>query len=90
MAECKGAKVAKLLVDIGGTAQAQATVTDRFEVAEAIAETWDRSIRFAVLARPDQRDKEHFTEVVARNRGLVCQGFTSEEEALAWLNSGQV
>lgn len=88
MAECRAAKVAKLLVDISGTTQAQLTATGRFEVATALAETWDRSIRFAVLSRPDQADKEHFAEVVARNRGLVCRGFTSEEEALTWLNSG--
>jgi hypothetical protein len=86
MVECKAARVTKLLADMSGTTQAQATVTERFEVAEAIAETWDRSIRFAVLARPDQVDKEHFGETVFRNRGVVCRGFTSEEEALTWLD----
>jgi hypothetical protein len=88
MAECQAAQVTKLLVDISETSQVPLTAADRFELSTALAETWDRSIRIAVVARPDQMDKDRFGELVARNRGLVVKGWTSEEEALAWLRGG--
>jgi hypothetical protein len=87
MAECQTAGVAKLVVDISLTTQERLDEVGRFEVATAVAEGWDRSIKFAVVARPDQADKNRFAEVVARNRGLVFKAALSEEEALTWLRS---
>ncbi len=44
-------------------------------------------VRVAIVARPEMIDSEKFGVTVGLNRGLKSDVFTSEEEALAWLQS---
>jgi hypothetical protein len=43
-------------------------------------------VRMAMVARPEIIDPHKFGVTVAGNRGLVSNIFTSEDEAIAWLN----
>jgi hypothetical protein len=40
-----------------------------------------------LVVRPELIDSERFGVIVARNRGLVCDVFTAEADAVAWLDS---
>ncbi|MDX1440414.1 MAG: hypothetical protein R3284_10985, partial [Rubricoccaceae bacterium] len=52
------------------------------------AEAAHGAVRVALLARPEMLDPERFGVTVAANLGFTADAFTSEEEALAWLESG--
>ena len=45
------------------------------------------SVRLAVVARAEMIDAGKFGVIVARNRSLVAEIFTSEAEAAAWLDA---
>ena len=62
---------------------------ERFQVAEAWAKEASSAIIVAVVARGDQIDSGHFGLTVARNRGLHGEVFSSETEALVWLQMQQ-
>src|SRR5262245_48007187 len=74
-----------LIVTSGWTELPSPSVSERYEFAKEWAEAAESSIRIAVVARPELIDHEKFGVTVARNRGLIADVFTSEEEALAWL-----
>jgi len=57
----------------------------RFLAAVAWAEEAGGRLRLAMVAREEMIDRERFGVMVAKNRGLVSNIFTSEEEARAWL-----
>jgi hypothetical protein len=44
-----------------------------------------RGLRLSVVARAELIDPEHFGVMVARNRGLLANVFSSEPEAIEWL-----
>jgi hypothetical protein len=87
MAECRDAKVPKLLVNVAKVQHAPLSVSDRFVIASEIARIWDRSIRIVLVVRPDHRDQNHFVQLVAANRGLLIGIAGTEEEGLAWLHA---
>jgi hypothetical protein len=58
---------------------------ERFFLAVQWATAGRGVVRLAVVVRPELIDSEKFGVMVARNRGLVCDVFTSEAEAVAWL-----
>ena len=62
---------------------------ERFQIAEAWAKEASSAIIVAVVARGDQIDSGHFGLTVARNRGLHGEVFSSETEALVWLQMQQ-
>jgi hypothetical protein len=78
--------IGRLLVVTSGWAELPSpSVSERYEFAKEWAEAAESSIRVAVVARPQLIDHEKFGVTVARNRGLIADVFTSEEQALAWL-----
>ena len=44
-------------------------------------------VRVAIVARAEFIDPQKFGVTVALNRGLACDVFTSEAEAIAWLDA---
>lgn len=59
----------------------------RFLAAIAWAEEAGGRLRLAMVAREEMIDPHKFGAMVANNRGLVSNIFTSEEEARVWLDS---
>jgi hypothetical protein len=57
----------------------------RFLAAVAWAEEASGRLRLSMVARPAMIDPNKFGVTVATNRGLECNIFTTEVEALAWL-----
>jgi hypothetical protein len=57
----------------------------RFLAASEWAEAARFDVRLAIVARAELIDPERFGVIVARNRGLVNNIFTSEVEARDWL-----
>jgi hypothetical protein len=45
------------------------------------------SVRVAIVAHPEMIDPKKFGVLVATNIGFVCDVFTSEAQALAWLRN---
>ena len=62
---------------------------DRFWLAKQCASAARPGFKVAVVANPDLIDQQHFGVMVARNRGLLANVCTTEEEAQAWLLSYQ-
>ena len=58
---------------------------DRYFRAEACAKSAAGQVCVAVVARPELIDPQKFGVTVARNYGMVTDVFTSEAEALTWL-----
>ena len=65
------------------------TLMERFDFAVQWAGAAEAGICVAVVARPEMIDPHKFGVTVARNRGLIADVFTSEADALAWLESLQ-
>jgi hypothetical protein len=59
----------------------------RFYAAVEWAATACGRLRLAVVAQPEMIDPDRFGMIVAANRGLVSNIFTTEAEALAWLDA---
>ncbi len=83
----RGEKVRKLLlVTTGLSGFASPSVLERYEFMQE----WARAaaggaMRIALVARPDFIDPQKFGVTVARNLGLTCDVFSTEEQALHWL-----
>lgn len=60
---------------------------DRFALAEQCARAAKSFVAVALLARPEVIDPQRFGVTVARNRGLFANVFSSEAEALSWLQN---
>lgn len=58
---------------------------ERFLLGVRSAQAGKAVVKVAMLARPEMIDPQHFGMTVARNRGLLCDVFTSEPDAIAWL-----
>jgi len=79
-----------LLVDTTGLTGFPSPVTfQRFLAAVAWAEEAMGRLRLAMVARAEMIDPQKFGVTVATNRGLVSNIFTTEAEAVAWLDARQ-
>jgi hypothetical protein len=65
------------------------TTIQRFFAAVEWAAEAGGCLRLAMVARTEMIDPEKFGVTVARNRGLLSNIFTTEEEARAWLAAMQ-
>lgn len=63
------------------------SIVDRFMFIEKWAKAAQGRVRIAMVARPEMIDQRKFGVTVAANRGLVADVFTTEAEAVAWLNA---
>jgi hypothetical protein len=61
------------------------TTVERYFMASTWAST-GRGLRFALVVLPEMIDPYRFGVVVARNRGLYADVFTSEPEAIVWVS----
>jgi len=78
--------IRKLLVVVSGlTGFAPPSIVWRYYFMQEVARASGGSVRVAMVARPEMIDPEKFGVTVAANAGLIADIFTSEEEALAWL-----
>jgi hypothetical protein len=85
MIECQSRGQTRLLADLRALEHPPLSAVDRYELATAAADMWDRSILLVVLVRSDQLDPERFGQRVAGNRGLFFESFTDEASAKAWI-----
>ena len=81
--------ISRLLIDVTQTSGYDPLSTwDRFELGDELARHAVCAIAVAFVARPESVDPQRFAMVVARNRGLYADVFTSEPVALEWLLAG--
>ena len=86
VAFCRENGIGRLLLDTTGlSGYGHPSTEDRFLFGEVVARAGQAAVKIAVLTVPAIMDAEQFGVTVARNRGLLMAGFTSETEALAWL-----
>jgi hypothetical protein len=57
----------------------------RYFIIHEWARAAGRSVRVAVVARPEMIDHQKFGTTVADNVGFFADAFTTEEDALIWL-----
>lgn len=63
------------------------TVFDRYGWATRLAASAGPGLRVATVVRPEVFDPQKIGVVMAQNRGATTEIFTSEAEALAWLDA---
>ena len=81
-------QVKKLMVVTLGLAGFQPpNVFQRYYFIHEWAKASGFSVRVAIVAHPEMIDPKKFGVLVASNIGFICDVFTSEEQALAWLRS---
>ena len=86
--QCREAGIPELLVDITGLVGFDPPSTgERYVAIGRWAALAGGSVRLAVVARAEMIDAGKFGVIVARNRSLVAEIFTSEAEAAAWLDA---
>ena len=83
--------IRRLFVDATGLVGFDApTVLERFQLGEQFALDAEAQVKVAFLFRPELIDPALFGVMVAQNRGLDGNTFSSESEALAWLLDSSV
>jgi hypothetical protein len=78
-----------LVVTTGFTGLAPSSIAERYFFVREWAAAAGPHLRIAMVARPELIDPEKFGVTVAANAGLIGDVFTSEHEALAWLNDNR-
>jgi hypothetical protein len=79
-----GTSCQRVLFDIRPLAMSLNTI-DRYELATAAAQQWDRRLGAGLLVLSSLLDTSRFGQNVARNRGLTVEIFEEEHAALRWL-----
>jgi hypothetical protein len=83
---CRDRGVSSLLVDVTGLIDLPIpTLVDRFLMVEDWAQAAEGTVVVAMVAPPDYIHPRKFGVTVALHFGLICDVYTSEEEALKWL-----
>ncbi len=78
--------IRKLLVDITNlTGFEPPDLALRYLIIHEWARAAGRSVRVAIVARPEMIDHQNFGATVAANIGFAANTFTTEEDALIWL-----
>jgi len=81
-------KIRKLLVVTTGlTGFKPPLVVDRYYFIREWAKASGHSVRTALVARPEMIDSRKFGVTVAANNNFIANIFSSEDEALTWLQS---
>ena len=76
-----------MVVTLGLTGFQSPNVFKRYHFIHEWAKASGGAVRVALVAHPEMIDTKKFGFLVAANIGFVCDGFTSEEQALAWLQT---
>lgn len=75
-----------MLSGLGFTGYSPPNILDRYQYAATLANVGAGNMRVAQVLPTDILDPQRFGVLVANNRGLETRAFTSEAEALAWLD----
>ena len=79
-------RIRKLLVNTSNlTGYETPDVATRYFFVHDLARAAARSVRVALVTRPERIDPQKFGITVAANCGVIAEVFTSEEDALKWL-----
>jgi len=79
-------QVPKLLIEMSGWGRMRSpSVTERYFFVQEWARAAPRGFRMALVAPAELIDPKKFGATVARNSGLLADIFTSEHEAIQWL-----
>ena len=81
--ECARMRLARVLVDARGL-DATVSISDRFDLARALADGCTAAVRYAILVHPDQLVTKTL-EDSAIDRGVPVQTTASLEEAYGFL-----
>ncbi|HKX83236.1 MAG TPA: hypothetical protein VJL58_03360 [Pyrinomonadaceae bacterium] len=85
---CRDNDVTAILVDVRRlTGFASPSVFDRFQFASQWAETAGGCVTLSVIAPAELIDRGKIGVTVGSNRGLKSNVFTSENDAIEWLES---
>lgn len=88
IAHAREEKIRKLLVVlIGPSGFPSPTVVERYYLVRKWAETARGHVHVAVVVKPRFIDPDGFSVTVATNNGFSGNVFSSEQEALDWLQS---
>jgi hypothetical protein len=68
-----------------GLEKHRASVTDRYDMGEFVAENKPVDLRMAVLMNADDMSEDRFDEIVMTNRGAFIKFTASMDDALEWL-----
>ena len=87
IARCRAQSVNMLLVDATGLVDLPIpTLVDRFLMVEDWAQEAKGTVVVAMIAPPEYIHPRKFGVKVALNFGLICDVYSSEEDASAWLS----
>jgi hypothetical protein len=82
--------IRQLLVDASNlTGFEPPSVTTRYFFIQKWARAAAGGVRVAFVARPEMIDPQKFGTIVAANVGFIADTFTTEEDALIWLERGK-
>jgi hypothetical protein len=89
IASCRARGANALLVDVTGLNDLPIpTLVDRFLMVEDWAQRAGGTVVVAMVAPVEYIHPQKFGVKVALHFGLICDIYTSEEEALKWLSEG--
>ena len=81
-------QLADILVDIRGfTLVGQLTTFMRYELGKRLAELSGGVVRVSMVANASVIDPQKIAALVAQNRGMNVDVFTSEADAIKWLDA---
>ncbi len=83
---CKKENLNKVLVDLTNM-NGDFNILDRYKIGLEIANTWERGVQVAAVAKENQVN--FLVENVAVNRGSTLSVFTKIDPALKWLQINQ-
>jgi hypothetical protein len=80
--------IRKLLIDASNlTVSEKSSNATQYFFADDMARVAAGAVRVALVVRPERFDPRKFSITVAANRGFTVDAFTTEEDALKWLES---
>jgi hypothetical protein len=89
MRHARSLDLVDLLVNTNGlTGFPNPDVFGRYTLATKWAESAGAALRVAMVARPEIVDPQKIGMLMAQNRGVTGDVFSSEAAAIAWLDSG--
>jgi hypothetical protein len=88
IARARQESLTRILSDVRqlkGLEKHRASVTDRYDMGEFVAENKPVDLRMAVLMNADDMSEDRFDEIVMTNRGAFIKFTASMDDALEWL-----
>ncbi|HEY2862025.1 MAG TPA: hypothetical protein VGK37_00215 [Casimicrobiaceae bacterium] len=89
--DCRAHGATSLLVDVSGLTDLPIpTLVDRFLMVEDWAQKAEGTVVVAMVAPLEYIHPQKFGVKVALHFGLICDVYSSEEEALKWLSENAI